>query len=189
MGVLFYPQPPQGVAYAGAVDVFAAYRQELSERDLAPTSRGRYLQVLGAFEAALEGQGPSPASAQAFVAHLREKGYQPRSIALYYTVLKSFLAFLGISWKLRLRKVKEPAPHWDEGDIESLIAQAERGLSGRRPPSGGAVHTWSLPCIMLACAGGRRVRSGWGTWTSGARPSGSWARGARRGGPHGASVS
>ncbi len=117
--------------YPGCMDPFAAYRAELKRRDLAPSTRQRYSQVLSRHQEWLETQEPSHLLAQEFLAHLREKGYQPWSLLLYYHALQGFFTFLGQPLKLRLRKPRTLPKYYDVGDIERLVAQARRGLPGQ----------------------------------------------------------
>ena len=76
------------------------------------------------------GETADVATAKEFLAYLRQKGYRPRSILLYYHALRQFFNFVGIVLKIKLRKVEELPPYYDFGDIEALIAQAKRGLRG-----------------------------------------------------------
>ena len=91
--------------YRGAVtDPFLTYQIELQLRDLDPKTRLRYGQVTSFYQRWLHGKEVSPQSAKKFLAYLRQQGYRPASIALYYTALKLFLNFLHMELHVKLRK-------------------------------------------------------------------------------------
>jgi integrase/recombinase XerD len=107
---------------------FEAYHRELTQSDRDPKTIERYWQVITSYQKWLEDRQPNVATAKEFLAHLRDKGYRPKSILLYYHALRLFLEFIGQPLKLKLRKPKVLPPYYDRGDVEALIAQAEEGL-------------------------------------------------------------
>jgi integrase/recombinase XerD len=112
-------------------DPFAAYRQELELRDLDPKTRARYWQVAQGYQRWLKDREMSPETARLFLAHLRDLGYRPASIELYYVGLRLFLDFLGIKLKVKLRKPQTLPPVYDPGDMERLVEAARQGLPGQ----------------------------------------------------------
>ena len=109
-------------------DPFEAYRKELIQSDRDPKTIVRYWQVVSSYQTWLGDRQPDIATAKEFLAYLRDEGYRPRSVRLYYHALRLFLQFLGQILKLRLRKERTLPPYYSRGDIETLIAQAEKGL-------------------------------------------------------------
>jgi len=108
-------------------DSFAAYDRELELRDLDPKTRLRYAQIVSAYQRWLENGEVNLETAKGFLAHLRQKNYRPASIALYYTVLKMLLDFMGLKLKVKLRKPQVLPQVYDPGDMERLLEEAERG--------------------------------------------------------------
>jgi integrase/recombinase XerD len=109
-------------------DPFSAYRQELRLRDLDPKTITRYWEVVVAYQKWLGGREPDTTRIREFLAYLRNKGYRPSSVLLYYHALRQFSEFIGQPLKLKLRKERTLPPYHDRGDIEAMIAQSERGL-------------------------------------------------------------
>jgi len=107
---------------------FQAYWTELQNRDLDVKTKTRYWEVIRSYRNFLNGRQPDVASAQEFLATLRSKGYKANSVLLYYHALRSLFTFLGVNLKIRLRKPKHLPPYYDIGDIEALIAQAQKGI-------------------------------------------------------------
>ena len=113
-------------------DIFSAYHDHLLNCDLDQKTQERYWQIVTSYVFWLDGRPPDANNAQEFLAHLRSKGYRPRSVLLYYHALRLFLDFLGIQFRVKLRKARELPPYHDQGDIEALIAQASIGLHGQQ---------------------------------------------------------
>jgi len=107
---------------------FETYYKELNQSDRDPKTIARYWQVITKYQQWLGNRQPDVATAKEFLAHLRDKGYRPKSILLYYHALRLFLEFIGQPLKLKLRKPKVLPPYYDRGDVEGLIAQAGKGL-------------------------------------------------------------
>ena len=108
-------------------DIFSAYCNHLFNCDLDPKTQLRYWQIITSYQKWLSARLSGVSSAKEFLASPRTKGYRPRSILLYHHALRLFNGFLGQSLKLKIRKPRELPPYCDKGDIEALIAQAERG--------------------------------------------------------------
>lgn len=116
------------------MDPFEAYRLELQQSDRDAKTISRYWQVIDNHHRWLDGKEPSVASAKEYLAYLRDKGYKPRSVILYYHALRLFFEFLGIPLKVKLRKPKTLPQYHDKGDFEALVKQAEIGLRGQTYP-------------------------------------------------------
>ena len=124
-GAVPYPQ--------GMGNPFERWHKELLESDRDPKTRDRYWQIACSYRAWLGDRSPDAPSAKEYIAHLRDRGYAQRSVLLYYHALRLFLEFLGQPLRLKMRKPKSLPPYYDQGDIEALIAQAERGLRAHTP--------------------------------------------------------
>ena len=109
-------------------DPFARYARDLSLRDLDHKTKLRYWACLIIYRKWLNSAEPDIASAKEFLADLRDKGYRQRSVILYYHVLRPFFESMGQILKVKLRRPKELPPYYDRGDIERLVAQAQKGL-------------------------------------------------------------
>lgn len=107
---------------------FEAYQRELRQSDRDPSTINRYVQMLDSYRQWLGDRQPDTTTAKEFLAYLRDRGYAPASVRLYYHALKQFLKFLGQPLKLKLRRVETLPPYYDRGDVEALIHQAEIGL-------------------------------------------------------------
>ena len=107
---------------------FSAYFRELDRRDLSPTTRAKYAQILASYQTWLEARSPDPDLAREFLAHLRHEGYRPRSVLVYYNVLRSFHAFHGRTIKVKIKRPRDLPAYYSHADIERLIKQARRGL-------------------------------------------------------------
>ncbi|MBA7629260.1 Tyrosine recombinase XerC [subsurface metagenome] len=109
-------------------DLFEVYHKELAESDRDPKTIDRYWDILNRYRAWLGDGEVGIVTAKQFLAYLREKGYQPKSIILYYHALRPFFEFINQPLKLRLRKPETLPPYYDPGDVEGLVTQARRGL-------------------------------------------------------------
>jgi len=113
------------------VDSTKEYHKELLESDRDPKTKDRYWQIIQSYQKWLGERQPDVATAKEYLGCLRNRGYQQSSLNLYYHVLRQFHNFLGQQLKLKLRKQRILPHYHDEGDIERLIAQAEKGLRGQ----------------------------------------------------------
>ena len=112
---------------------FEAYHKELVESDRDSKTIARYWQIVASYQKWLEDRQPDVPTAKEFLAHLRDRGYRPKSVLLYYHALRLFLGFIGLPLKLKLRKPKVLPPYYDRGDVETLITYA--GKARRRTES------------------------------------------------------
>lgn len=109
------------------------YLNELTlNQDLAPVSRAKYKQCLRDFIAWLDERPPSALAGKMFLAELRDRGYKPRSVQLYYHAIKPFLEFLGIPFKLKFKKIRRLPPYHSPEELNSIL----RVIDNRR-------DTWS----------------------------------------------
>ena len=127
-------------------DPFAAYDRELELRDLDPKTRLQYAQIVSAYRRWLGSGEVNPETAKGFLAHLRQRSYRPSSIALYYTVLKMFLDFLGLKLIVKLRKPQVLPPVYDPGGYG---APAGRGGAGQPASKRGGAPPQSQPDCHL----------------------------------------
>jgi len=98
------------------------YLIELSlNQDLAPISRAKYTQCLRDLITWLDERPPSALAAKMFLAELRDRGYKPRSVQLYYHAIKPFLEFLGIPFKLKFKKIRQLPPYHSPEDLNSIL--------------------------------------------------------------------
>jgi len=99
------------------------YSTELAlNQGLAPTSLAKYKQCLAAFITWLDDRPTSPQAAKMFLAELRERGYKPGSVQLYYHAIKPFLEFQGIPFKLKFKKVRQLPQYHSAEDLKSILS-------------------------------------------------------------------
>ncbi len=107
---------------AQSIAQLAAYTDELSLKDISPKYRRESAQRLQAFHTFLQGQPPSAYMGKRFLALLRDSGYQPASVEAYYNAIKPFLEFIGIPFKVRLKK-ERPLPAYHSVDqLNTILA-------------------------------------------------------------------
>ncbi len=114
--------------YLAMTNPFELYHSELHQSNRDPKTTARYGQIIISYRSWLKGKQPDIANGKEYLAYLKDKGYSQRSLLLYYHVLRLFFTFFGQPLKLKLKKPKTLARYYDRGDIESLIAQASKGL-------------------------------------------------------------
>ena len=98
------------------------YLIELSFQDIAPSTTAKYKQCLRDFLRWLEGRPVSAQAAKMFLAELKERGYKPRSVQLYYHAIKPFLEFQGIPFKLRFKKTRQLPQYHSPNELNSILA-------------------------------------------------------------------
>ena len=104
-----------------SIAAFSDYIAELALQDLAPNTFARYKQRLRSFQAWLEERPVSARAAKLFLAEMRERGYSPKSIRLYYVPIRAFLEYLGIPLKVKFRRQRHlPAYHSAE-DLQKIL--------------------------------------------------------------------
>lgn len=94
-----------------------------TEKDLGPLSISKYRQQLTFFCNWLGERDPSTELATLFLAELRQQGYSRASIRSYYAAIRPFLKWLGIEFKLKLKKIKR-LPHYHTKDEFDRLIQA-----------------------------------------------------------------
>jgi integrase len=121
---------PAGMHYncLDMADPFELYHKELAQSDRDPKTIERYQQIIRSYQEWLGGNEPDIANVKEYLAYLRNRGYAPRSVLLYYHALQTFFDFIGTPLKLKLRKPETLPNYYDRGDFEALVKQAEIGL-------------------------------------------------------------
>jgi len=113
-------------AQAQAIALLKHYFTELAFQDLSPSTLVKYKQCLEYFLSWLQGQPLSAGAAKMFLAELRERGYKPRSVQLYYHAIKPFLEFHGIPFKLKFKKPRDLPQYHSTQDFNSILDIASR---------------------------------------------------------------
>ncbi len=116
------------VSYTKGMDWFASWHRELAQSDRDPKTVERYWQIVSSYQQWLGDRELSIAMAKEFLAYLREKGYRPKSVLLYYHALRQLFDHMGLTFKLKLRKPRVLPRYHDVGDFEALLAAAKRGM-------------------------------------------------------------
>jgi site-specific recombinase XerD len=106
---------------------FQDYIAELDLRqDLSPSYLSASKQRLHALQAWLEGRPISANAAKQFLAEMRDREYQQKTIKAYYAVIKPFLEYLRIPFKVRFHYQKRLPTYHPSQHIDSLLAAAGR---------------------------------------------------------------
>ena len=131
----FFPTQttPLGYVHTEMENPYERYRHELSLSDRDPKTIARYWQIITAYRDWLKGDDPDADSAKEYIAHVREQGYAQRSISLYYTAIRMFLDFLGVRFKLRLRKSRSLPQYHPWSELGRIIECARRGYPNHSP--------------------------------------------------------
>jgi len=130
----------------------SAYFDELAIQDISSKYRRQSTQRLRAF---LDFLGDEPASAHAakkFIASLRDKGYKPATIEAYYHAIKPFLEFIGIPFKLKLRKPRRLPGYHSTEQLNSILEV----IASRRDRWAKLKERDALIILMLVFTGVRR---------------------------------
>ena len=104
---------------------FTQYKQELQISDLEPATILRYCECLASYSQWLTYRPPTVETAKEFLAYLRQQGYKPASVALYYHAIKPFHESLGHNLKIRLRKNRTLPPYHSTNEVARLLAETE----------------------------------------------------------------
>jgi len=123
----------------------------LSNQDLSPSTLAKYKQCLEYFLSWLQGQPLSAQAVKMFLAELRQQGYKPRSVQLYYHAIKPFLEFHGIPFKLKFKKPQELPRYHSTEDFNSILDIA----SSRTDNWAKIRYRDHLILLMLAFTGAR----------------------------------
>jgi integrase len=110
-----------------------SYKHELHLSDRDGKTIERYIEVAEKYNAWLADRLPSVETGKEFISYLREHGYAPASVRLYYHVLRQYLDFAGIKLTIKLRKPKTLHKYIERADVERIILQAEKGLYHQKP--------------------------------------------------------
>ena len=140
-------------AQAQAIALLKDYLTELSlsNQDLSPSTLAKYKHCLQYFLSWLQGQPLSPGAAKLFLGELRERGYKPRSVQLYYHAIKPFLEFHGIPFKLKFKKPRELPRYHSTQDFNSIL-----DIAANRTDNWAKLrHRDQLILLMLAFTGAR----------------------------------
>lgn len=136
----------------GAIAQFASYLDELSLKDISPQYRRESARKLQAFHAFLDGQPPSAYMGKKFLALLRDSGYQPASIEAYYHAIKPFLEFIGVPFKVPLRRQRRIPNYHSVDQIRSMLAI----IASRTDKWASIKQRDTLIILMLAFTGMRK---------------------------------
>lgn len=97
---------------------------QFSDRD--PKTITRYLECLSKYQSFLNGKDPSEQALREFLGHLREKGYKPRSVLLYYHALRLFHKFIGEPVAIKLKKVKDRPRFHPKAEVDAILAAIDQ---------------------------------------------------------------
>jgi len=101
---------------------FASYTDELSLQDITPQYRSEVTQRLRSFHSFIGEQPVSVYLGRKFLAHLRDKGFKPATIEVYYFALKPFLEFLGLPFKVKLHHARRLPAYHSAAQISSILS-------------------------------------------------------------------
>jgi integrase/recombinase XerD len=105
---------------------FHDYIAELELRaDISPLYLTACKQRLHALQAWLDGRPISANAAKQFLADMRDRQYQQKTIKAYYAAIKPFLEYLRIPLKMRFRHQKHLPTYHPSQHIDKLIAAAD----------------------------------------------------------------
>ncbi len=104
---------------------FTQYKLTLKIADLEQATVYRYTECLNTYSKWLDVRLPTLETAKEFLAYLRQQGYAPASVALYYHALRPFHESLGQILKLRLRKNRTLPPYHPPKEIARMLAKSE----------------------------------------------------------------
>lgn len=111
----------------GTIVAIGDYYQSRALDDLTLATTRQYQYQLNSFYRWLGGQEPTAELAKLFLAELRRKGYKRTTVHSYYYALKPFLAYLGLSFKVKLKHDKRLPRYHSKGDIDRLLLAAAGG--------------------------------------------------------------
>ncbi|TET41944.1 MAG: hypothetical protein E3J60_03440 [Dehalococcoidia bacterium] len=96
--------------------------QELQiEKDLAPLTISKYRQQLAFFCNWLGERALSAEMGALFLSELRQQGYSRASIHAYYAAIRPFLRWLGIEFKLKLKKIRQLPRYHTKEEFDRLV--------------------------------------------------------------------
>lgn len=106
--------------------VLDVYLQQLALQDLMPASLRRRHEELRIFYRWLEDREPTAEIGQLFLAELRQTGYARNTVRSYYHCLRPYFRFLGIEFKVRLRREKRLPRYHSHEDIARILQLIDR---------------------------------------------------------------
>lgn len=118
---------------ASTAVLFADYCEEMLLKDLSSASIDQYKRQLVVFLRYLGDREPSARLAELFLAELRSKGYKRTTIRSYYYSLRLFLAYVGIPFKLKLRKEKRLPAYHCRDDLTRLLRRVKTSAHKAQP--------------------------------------------------------
>ena len=101
---------------------FTEYFDELALQDISSQYRHQSTQRLNAFRSFLDGQPVSAYMAKKFLAHLRDQNYQPTTVEAYYHAIKPFLEFIGVPFKVKLKRQHRLPRYHSSNQLRSMLA-------------------------------------------------------------------
>lgn len=137
----------------GTIAQFASYIDELSLEDISPQYLRESRQRLRAFMTFLDGQPPSVYMGKKFLALLRDSGYAPASLEAYYFAIKPFMKYIGIEFKVSLKRRRRLPSYHSVDQVRSILAV----IAGRTDKWAGIKQRDTLIILMLAFTGVRKA--------------------------------
>ena len=137
----------------GTIAQFASYLDELSLEDISPQYLRESTQRLRALMAFLDGQPPSVYTGKKFLALLRDSGYAPASVEAYYFAIKPFMKYIGIPFKVSLKRRRRLPSYHSSDQVRSMLAI----IAGRTDKWAGIKQRDTLIILMLAFTGVRKA--------------------------------
>jgi len=137
----------------GTIAQFASYLDELSLEDISPQYLRESTQRLRAFMIFLDGQPPSAYMGKKFLALLRDSGYAPASVEAYYFAIKPFMKYIGIEFKVSLKRRRRIPSYHSSDQVRSMLAV----IAGRTDKWASIKERDTLIILMLAFTGLRKA--------------------------------
>ncbi|GAI44478.1 unnamed protein product, partial [marine sediment metagenome] len=86
-----------------------------------PATIARYRQCLKTYQEWLGADEISSDSAKEFIDYLRQQGFKPSTVRLYYHVLKPFLSHLGIPLRVKLKKERRLPTYHGPDEVRAML--------------------------------------------------------------------
>jgi site-specific recombinase XerD len=132
---------------------FTSYFDELSLQDITPHYRQQSVQRLNAFRAFLADQPASDYAGRKFLAHLRDQDYQPTTVEAYYHAIKPFLEFIGVPFKVKLKRQRRLPRYHSASQLYSILDV----IASRNDKWAKVKQRDTLIFLMLAFTGMRKA--------------------------------
>lgn len=114
----------QAATVARNIAALRDYENELFLQDLAPITVAKYRQCLRSFLDWLGSRPITVQNAKYFLAYLRQEGYKPQSVRMYYRSIRPFFEYIGMSFKVKLRLPKTLPSYHPAQQIAALLQAA-----------------------------------------------------------------